>query len=395
MNRESCPWGTFAICWSTGMCAGMNANLFSVLLMPVMSALVQTTDKVELSQLGTIVLSCFLIGWAIGGIGMGIASDLFGRVRAMAFAVLIFSLFSGISALSESWIQLAACRFMIGVGVGGAMINMSLILAESWPNKTRAIALGSLLTSYQMGVFSSGMLVHFVPEWREAFLAGAIPIALTFLILFALKEKARQTSDIMDVPLLREGRSVILGSVLFGSLLLAYWASASWIPTWIQDLQGANSGQEKSLATIWHGMAAVLGCLIAGPLAIWLGRIRLTVMSFSLAFGATLNMLWNHHEFSFWVYVSYALLGLAIGMAQAALYIYLPELFPSKSRGRNVGICLNTGRFFTAASVLFAGTLVPLFGGYARGIILFAMAYLIGIVAAFMSKETAQEELPE
>lgn len=376
-------WITFMFCWLTGMCAGMNANLFLVLLLPVMGTLVETTDKIILSQQGSFVLSSFLIGWALGGIFIGRASDRFGRVQAVAFAVFLFSIFSALAALSENAIQFATCRFIMGLGVGGAMVNISLLVAESWPEKTRAIAVGSLLTSYQTGVFVSGILVHYVQEWRLAFAIGSFPLLLTPMIMLWLKSPNQASKGIVSHG---DKRSLLIGSILFGSLLVAYWASASWIPTWIQNLPGANSGQEKSMATIWHGMAAVIGCLIAGPLVIYFGRIRIIALSFSLAFLISIGMIGLHQEFSFWIYGSYALLGITIGMAQAVLYIYLPELFPVQIRGRNVGICLNAGRIMTALVVLFASLLVPFLGGYANGIILFAMAYLVGIGATFFSE---------
>lgn len=395
MNPKYAHWWTFAICWLTGMCAGMEANLFSVLVTPVMSTIAHTTDKVILGQLGSYTLSSFLIGWAVGGVAIGTASDRVGRVRAMAFAVLLFSFFSGVAACAQTTLQLAICRLMIGLGVGGAMVNMSVLLAECWPNRTRAIAVGSLLTSYQAGVFASGMVVHLVPEWRAAFAAGAFPILLAAVIWFGLKERPRAEAKAAEIHAVQNMRSVVIGCVLFGSHLVAYWASASWIPTWIQDLSGATTGLEKSSATMWHGIAAVVGCLAAGPLVTLFGRVRTTAFAFLLAWGVTVNLLWGHGEFSTGVYVNYAVLGFAIGMAQAALYIYLPELFPSSTRGRNVGICLNTGRIFTAIAVLFVGTLVPLLGGYAQAILLFSGAYLFGIGAALLSKEALYQELPQ
>lgn len=387
MQVKNYPWKIFVICWLTGMSAGLDANLFTVLLTPIFSSLVQTTDKVLLGQLGSYALSSFLIGWALGGIFIGSASDRFGDKRTMAFALFLFTFFTAVCAYVQTPLQIAASRFMVGLGVGGAMVNMSVLLSESWPSQTRAIAVGSLLTSYQAGVFASGILVHLIADWRLTFAIGAFPIILTAFILFGIKERERQTALNMDLAGRSDTQKLVIGCLLFGSLLVAYWASASWIPTWIQDMVGASSGNEKSTATIWHGIAAVGGCFLAGPLVTGLGSIRTIILAFVLAFASTLSLTWMNKEFSWWVYANYALLGVAIGMAQATLYIYLPELFPSKIRGRNVGICLNVGRVITAIVVLFAATLVPFMNGYANGIIFFSMAYIIGVGAAIKAKK--------
>ena len=75
-------------------------------------------------------------------------------------------------------------------------------------------------------------------------------------------------------------------------------------------------------------------------------------------------------------------------MAQAVLYIYLPELFPAAIRASAVGFCLNCGRLVTAVAVLFIGLLVPLLGGYAYALFAFACLYLAGVGAGLLGKET-------
>lgn len=120
------------------------------------------------------------------------------------------------------------------------------------------------------------------------------------------------------------------------------------------------------------------GCLAARPLVNYLGRLPTLLLSFSLALLATVNLVGLHTVFSWRIYAYYAGLGLAIRMAKAALYIYLPELIPFKTRGRKVGICLNIGRFANSFLVLFAGYFIPLMGGYSNGVIFFGMSYLIG-----------------
>jgi MFS family permease len=76
------------------------------------------------------------------------------------------------------------------------------------------------------------------------------------------------------------------------------------------------------------------------------------------------------------------------------MYIYLPELFPTRIRATAVGFGLNAGRLATAIAVLFVGTIVQQFGGYGPSALFFAGSYLIAVIAAYFSKETKGKGLP-
>jgi MFS family permease len=105
-------------------------------------------------------------------------------------------------------------------------------------------------------------------------------------------------------------------------------------------------------------------------------------------------MFLTNDRFSEIIYAESALLGLFIGLAQAIMYIYLPELFPTRIRATAVGFCLNAGRFSTAIAVLFVGVIVRTLGGFAQSAMLFAVAYLFAVGAAFWAIETKGKPLP-
>src|SRR4051794_31315870 len=55
--------------------------------------------------------SIFLIGWAVGGIGFGIMGDRLGRVRTLMLTILLYSVFTGLSAFSTSVYDFCLYRF--------------------------------------------------------------------------------------------------------------------------------------------------------------------------------------------------------------------------------------------------------------------------------------------
>src|SRR5438105_8243098 len=67
----------------------MDQQLFNIARRPAMRSLVAPDDVTAYSGYATTI---FLVGSGTGGIAFGIIADLFGRARAMAFTILLYSL---------------------------------------------------------------------------------------------------------------------------------------------------------------------------------------------------------------------------------------------------------------------------------------------------------------
>lgn len=393
----------FIGCWLGGIFDGMDSTLMSVLMPDAVSQLIHSHDKALVGPIASYVQSIFLFGWMLGGVLFGVVGDKLGRVKSMILSILLYALFTGLAGLSHSWPQLAACRFLTGLGIGGEMVSIATFLAEVWPSRTRAVAIGVLITSYQAGVFIAGSIQKLVPDWRTAFFLGVLPAFLVIFLQKTLREsdkwmeakqkrsdREEKTSHFKELFHKENARGLIVGGLIFCGLLIGYWASLSWIPLWVQDLvQGRQgSGGEKGVAVIYEGIAAVLGCSLAGFFSDWMGRKATIIFSYTGCLIASALLFLTNPVFSPVIYWETALLGFFIGMAQAIMYVYLPELFPTLVRASATGFCLNVGRFVTAVTVLFVGAVVNALGGYGMAAFAFSLFYLVSIVAAFFGVET-------
>jgi MFS family permease len=398
----------FLGCWLGGVFDGMDSTLMSVVLPVAVGQLTGSTDKLVISHIGSMVGAVFLLGWMLGGILFGMVGDRLGRVRSMVLSILIYALFTGLAGFAHSWEHLAVCRFLTGLGIGGELVSIATFVAEVWPERTRAIAIGFLITSYQAGVFIAGSLNLFLHDWRQVFFAGTMPALLVVVLRLLLRESDRWVADrsrqahapsagrlaVLFQPVHRW--SLVVGGVTFGGLLIGYWASLSWIPTWIQGLLGtAGTGNERAIATMYQGLAAILGCVAAGFMAEAWGRRWTILLSCLGCFAASAVLFLSNPVFSTAVYWESAGLGFFIGLAQAAIYLYLPELFPTRVRATGTGFCLNIGRLATAIAVLFVGGLVAWLGGYARAAFAFSVPYLIAAAAMVVAVETRGQALPD
>ena len=68
---------------------------------------------------GTYATAIFVAGWATGGLIFGSVGDRIGRAKTLTITVLMYSVFTGLSALSKGWVDFAVYRFITGLGVGG------------------------------------------------------------------------------------------------------------------------------------------------------------------------------------------------------------------------------------------------------------------------------------
>ena len=68
-----------------------------------------------------------LVGAVAGGILFGALSDYFGRVTVLSWTILLFAIFTGLSALAQGYWDLVAYRTVAGLGLGGEFgIGMAL-----------------------------------------------------------------------------------------------------------------------------------------------------------------------------------------------------------------------------------------------------------------------------
>jgi MFS family permease len=74
--------------------------------------------------------------------------------------------------------------------------------------------------------------------------------------------------------------------------------------------------------------------------------------------------------------------------------VWLPELFPTRSRATGIAFSFNAPRFIAFLGPLFAGTLIVEFGGYSHDAMSIALIYVLGFAVAPFLPETRGKALP-
>src|SRR5919206_511710 len=87
--------------------------------------------------------------------------------------------------------QLIAWRVLVGFGMGGEWSCGSVLVAETWPAKHRAKAMGIMQSGWAIGALIAAALSGLVLErfgWRILFLIGAAPAVVAFFIRRSVEE---------------------------------------------------------------------------------------------------------------------------------------------------------------------------------------------------------------
>jgi len=396
-------WLLFAICFLGTAFAGTISTLMSVYLPVAVKDLLGNKNESELNNISAYINAVFILGGSFGGFIAGVISDKAGRKTGVIFSIACYGVFTILTGYMPNWWGVVICRFFSGFGLGGVLVTTTTIMMEEWPKKSRAIFMGFLSISIPVGIFSAGVIDYFVSSWRQGFLVGIFPVAIAVFSIWLLKESKKWKFNKEEIiPLTTKQESVfaashrtnlVLGSIIFGSMLIGLWAIFSWLPTWIQSLITTGDAQkERGLSMMMLGMGGLTGGFLSGWLTNAIGAKKSMLLCFSVCAAVSLVLFKTNASFSPIIYAEIIVLALFFGASQGVLSVYIPDLFPVDIRGTATGFCFNTGRVLTAIAVLFVGVLVTELGGYSNSLFIFSWVFLAGLVVTFFAPSTEQEK---
>jgi len=400
-------WLVLIVAWLGWMFDGMEMGLYSVLARPALKDLLHTVDDKAIGPYVGIMFALFLLGASAGGFIFGRLGDKIGRVKTMIITVLLYSVFTALTALSQTAWQFGICRFIGAMGLGGEWgLGVALVM-ETWPNAKRPMLAGLLGSSANVGFLVSSLinLSWGSLGWRIIFCAGLVPALLSLVIRLMIREperwvKAKERGEKPDLrqlwePTLR--RNTIMACLISSVAIIGTWGVFQWIPTWVGSMVSKEIAPHRVAVTaMWMAFGQILGAFLGGPSAEWLGRRRSYAL-FCVGSLVSAIILW----LTVTAYgVQLLFLAAVAGVFTTAFFgwlpLYLPELFPTRIRATGEGITFNFGRIIAAVGVFQTGKLVAGFGGsYAKAGATMSLIYVIGLILIWFVPETRGGKLPE
>jgi MFS family permease len=362
-----------------------------------------------------------MAGWAIGGFFFGIMGDRWGRAKTMMLTILLYSGFTGLSALSQHWWDFMFYRFLTGMGVGGEFAAGVTLVAEVMPERARAHALGILQTLSALGnITGSAMSFLVLPlGWRYMFLVGVCPALLVAFVFKRVKEPEawqetrtailagdkKKMGSAADLFRHRRWRvNTIIGLILAISGVVGLWGIGFWTPELIREALKEASPETKnwyvSMGTLLQDVGAFFGIYAFTVVTAKVGRRPAFVVSFLLGFAATIFTFgWLRQPSD--IYWMIPILGFCNLSVFGGYSIYFPELYPTRLRSTGVGFCYNVGRIIAAMGPFTLGYLTVLFSDsgfqspFRMAAISLASIYLVGAVTMPFAPETKGKPLPQ
>ncbi|OLB26467.1 MAG: MFS transporter [Acidobacteria bacterium] len=354
---------------------------------------------------GGLLNSLTLIASAIGGLFFGVLADRVGRTRALMASILVYSISSAACGFSHSIRQLAAFRFLLGLGMGGEWSSGAALIAETWRAKHRGRALGLMQSTYAIGEALAAVIVLIVfPHfgWRAVFFAGVLPALLVLWIYHGVpepelwknrtKEKdSRVLGKLLQRDVLRNG---LLATTMNAFSMFGYWGLFTWIPSFL-SLPVSKGGR---------GLSLVVGTtfyLVLSP-GKWLGYA---------SFGFFADAFGRRKPYFTYLLVAAILVPLYAVIGSPVLLLLLgpfvaffgtgffsgyaaiaSELFPGEIRAAAMGLSYNLGRGLSAAAPFAVGAMASQFG-FLPAFFLLAGAFLAAALLALLLPETRGREL--
>jgi MFS family permease len=361
--------------------------------------------------LGTLTL----VSAAVGGLSFGVIADRIGRVRALNITILIYSICSLGAATSQSVVQLAIWRALLGLGMGGEWASGAVLVAESLRPELRNKATSAMQSTWALGAILAAVLAGLVLDvlplgdqaWRVLFALGGLPAFFTLWAQRRVEEPAiwrasraspHAKTNPYRVLFGAELRKRTLLACLLASLLqFAYWGLFFWLPNLLAspiDKGGAGMSVVKSTGWLIPIQAgAFIGYLSFGPLADRFGRRRVFV-AFVCASAILVPVYGRlvHHP------TLLLLLSPVLGCAGHAYWSVaaplMSELFPTAVRASGQGLGYNSGRLLGALAPYVIGVLAAVpHVGIVSALSLTSMFYLAAAVVVFGLPDRSNDAL--
>ncbi len=397
-------------------------------------------DRAKAAEFAPYTTSFFLLGWAVGGLILGAMGDRFGRARILTYAILLYSVCTGLSALSTGFWDFCFYRFATGTGVGGVFGLAVALVADSVPDHARAPALGWLQSFSTVGNMTAAIiglalgLMTAMPlglkVWQVLFLVGAVPALFSVLVLAKLKEpqkwvdarahgaktgvKFGSYAVLLGHP--RWRKNAWLGLIMCSAGIIGLWGIGNFHPRIVRAIVEQHFASQNlppaelvkkmtwwtSLALLFQNIGGFAGMMSCAKLAQVKSRRFASLVALALSLVTTWLVFWGLRDFSqiFWMMP-------LMGFGQLSVFgvyaVYLPELFPTSLRSTGTSFCYNVGRIVAATAPFTVGKITS--GLIARGGnidqsfrtagLWVSLILLVGFVAIPLLPETKDQPLPD
>ncbi len=394
--------------------------------------------KISPQEVGLLISSSYA-GQIIGALFFGWIAERYGRMPAMIGSIAVFAVMSIACAFAWDYQSLFIFRFIQGIGLGGEVPVAATFIIEMTGAKNR----GRFLLLYEL-IFPVGLVAAaiagrlIVPTWgwQYMFYLGAIPAIIALVLRFVLPESPRwlasrgrmyEAEKALRVieqgvekaygkpvpppspapaPLAQRAswrdlfagiylnRTMMVWSLWFCAYFIGYGLS-TWLPTMYMSIMKTPLTTALNYA-LTAQCITFFGSLTCALVIDRMGRRNWILMAFAGGVVGFSVMWLTGTPTAEHVLVLGALTALFVSTNSLALYVYTPELYPTRVRAIGVSTATAWLRLASAIAPAMVGYLIGNGFGLPSVWLMFAIVAAIGaLIVGLFAIETKERVLEE
>ena len=356
--------------------------------------------KLAPQQIGFMISAGF-VGQLIGALLFGWVAERYGRMTAMIWSIALFAVMSLVCAFAWDYNSLLVFRTIQGIGLGGEVPVAAVFISEL----ARAKGRGRFVLLYELvfpiGLVSASLVgLWVVPQlgWQWMFVIGALPAFLALVLRWLLPESPRwlavrghtaeaqaamalierETEKATGKPLpppqpvvstldkpasladlfgpLYLRRTLVVWVIWFAAYFVNYGLSI-WLPTVYRTVFQLPLDVSLRYGLITQ-VVGLLGTLICALTIDYVGRRLWFAVSFAAATLALAALAIYPTPTAQQVLICMTIAYFFVSTINIGVYLYTPELYPTRVRALGVGTATAWLRFASIIGPIVVGQMI-------------------------------------
>ncbi|WP_042478905.1 MFS transporter [Bacillus ndiopicus] len=339
-------------------------------------AIVDIGKDLSLSATETgLILSSFFLGYAIMQMPGGLLADRFGAKKVLLTAVIVWSIFTGLTAIAWSLAAMVVIRFLFGIGEGGFQPSASKIISNVFPKDERSKAMSLMLSSGAI----MAMLVPIISAvlltsigWRMFFvIAGVSGTIIAFLYWRYINiPNEKTTNDLKSTGASKGFLKSLLTMPFMWSLLISYftiyavnWGLNSWLPTYLTQVRNLDLMSIGYLQLI-PGFLMLIAMFTYGFIIDRLSLGKNKIIGAICAFGVAISLFLMFNATSIAMFITYqCIVTLLMTYVTLLLPSFILKNIPQHITGTAMGMANTGGQLAGFVTPTLIGFMIDAFDG--------------------------------
>ncbi len=391
-DYKSRPWLALGLICSAVFCA-----FIAVFAIPPLMGMLTRQFHVNYSRVGLFMTAYTMIP-TFGSLLIGVFSDRVGVRNSLLSGLSLLALAGFLSALSQNFWEMLACRILIGIGATSIFVPGLATVLYLFPAAGVNLATGAFFSSLNLGLSVAMLVTPIIARalgWRApiAFYAAFALMIAAVIRLFtnvsSFHGVRSPKSEDVAIPG-QQGSKAALVLVSASNFLLFFqsFGMITWLPEYLAQQRGYPPAQVGGISMLL-GLVVIPGSMCAGWLADRIGAWPVAVSGATLCAACPAVLVLAQLNTA-GVWIDIFLVALGTSLLTIPLTSILARLVSSEHGGKVVGLILTTGYGGALVATSLGGFLLTASGSYTWTFSMCSVSMLLTLTLLAFLRRTYQ-----